>query len=396
MTTAFDNPRVSVIIPVYNQGAWLAYAIESALTQTYLNKEVIVVNDGSTEVSTRQAAQPYFGRIVYIEQENGGLAAARNRAIEAAGGELIAPLDADDVWLPQKLEIEVGALKCHPHVAMVHSSYYLIDGKGERTGLEVLPEGEYRPLPNILFEVPICVTTSLFPRYILDEIGMEDPAVSGTDDWDLWLRMAARGYNFYCVSEPLAEYRRHGSNMSLNLRLDIRPALKVLDKFYSQEGLPTEALKARDQAYFTRHAAGAAAYFSVGELEASREHIQSASGYAPQSIASGRFLQSFIHAGGKQPTLKSAQGAVRFVLEALASAQLPPSIYRKAAARADIVLALHAGSKRPMYTVRAIASALARDPKLIADRNVWAAGGRLLRRRLGIFKQQLDKLAKLS
>ena len=100
------EPLVSVIIPCYNQGKYLAEAIESALNQTYPHVEVIVVNDGSTD-NTAEVAARYAGRITYVEQENGGPSAARNAAIGVATGSLIAHLDSDDRWSPQKLERQV-------------------------------------------------------------------------------------------------------------------------------------------------------------------------------------------------------------------------------------------------------------------------------------------------
>src|SRR5690242_15804974 len=129
-----ENPLVSVIIPAYNQGPWLARAIESTLAQTYPHIEVIVVNDGSRDPVTRETAAQYIGRITYLEREtNGGVAAARNTGLEAARGELIAWLDQDDIWLTHKLEVEVRTLQAHPHVALIHSSYYQIDNEGRRT-----------------------------------------------------------------------------------------------------------------------------------------------------------------------------------------------------------------------------------------------------------------------
>src|SRR5437667_615802 len=98
MGTSAGHPLVSVIIPAYNRGHFLALAIESALGQTYPKVEVIVVNDGSTDRMTRETAERYAGRIIYIEQENAGVAAARNAGIAAAAGEYFALLDSDDVW----------------------------------------------------------------------------------------------------------------------------------------------------------------------------------------------------------------------------------------------------------------------------------------------------------
>src|SRR5437016_10401011 len=104
-----SEPLISAVIPSYNYGHFITDAIESALGQTYPHVEIIVVDDGSTD-DTREQLAPYSERVCYIHQENGGLSAARNTGIRAAKGEWIALLDADDVWHPRKLELQMNCL----------------------------------------------------------------------------------------------------------------------------------------------------------------------------------------------------------------------------------------------------------------------------------------------
>jgi glycosyltransferase involved in cell wall biosynthesis len=115
MKHSAESPKVSVIIPAYNQGDMLACAIKSALAQTYTNREIIVINDNSPNSITRRTAEQFATQIVYIERDtNGGVAAARNTGLEAATGSLIAWLDQDDIWLPRRLEMGVRTLQDHP------------------------------------------------------------------------------------------------------------------------------------------------------------------------------------------------------------------------------------------------------------------------------------------
>src|SRR5512143_4014499 len=113
-----SEPLVSVVMPVYNGARYLRQALESALNQTYRPLEIIVVDDGSTDETSAILAE-FGSRIRAIRQKNPGSAAARNAALQAAHGEIIAFLDADDLWLPQKLEVQVAYLRAHPDVELV-------------------------------------------------------------------------------------------------------------------------------------------------------------------------------------------------------------------------------------------------------------------------------------
>lgn len=372
---------MSVIIPAFNGGAWLAQAIESALAQTYPNTQIIVVNDGSTDPCTRETAITYLPHITYIEQENVGVAAARNTGIEASTGELIALLDQDDLWLPHKLQTQVSILNARPHLGLVHSSFQVINANSRPTGAIRLPQREYDPLPSLLLQVPIASCTALFPRRLLNETGQFDAALAGSDDWDLWLRIASQGYNFYCVGEPLAQYREHASNTSRNIDLMVRASINTLDKFYARTDIPASAMRSRDRAYFNKHAWAIALYYGARRTKCAQDHLQIAARSYPQGIATGRFLQSLIHAnqqaGGTAPGQADIHEAARFVQHTLAQAAIPPqirrAISRKIAARTRLLLALH--SRQPAQMV----GALLQDPSLLIDSEIWAA----LRRRTG-------------
>ena len=122
---------ISVIIPAYNHAKYLSEAIQSVLNQTYQNFEILIVDDGSTD-NTRQVVQNYTDqRIKYIYQENRGLAASRNAGLRVTQGEYVAFLDADDIFLPHKLEVQLDWFEAHPSCGMVFSGFYFMNDRGE-------------------------------------------------------------------------------------------------------------------------------------------------------------------------------------------------------------------------------------------------------------------------
>lgn len=233
---AVRRPLVSVIIPCHNAAAYLAEAIESALAQTYPVIEVVVIDDASTDGSY-DIAQKYVPRIKLLHnRHNRERAWSRNRAIAESIGEHIALLDADDVWLPQKLARQVAFLDEHPEIGLVYAKAEYIDEKSERVqrrneygwppidGQMIAPAGESTLL---LSWNRIPCLTAVFRRTIFDREGPFDETdwLQGVEDYDLWLRISdhhAIGF----IDETLARYRIHDKQTNANqfrmLKLEYR------------------------------------------------------------------------------------------------------------------------------------------------------------------------------
>ena len=364
----------------------LAHAIESALAQTYARFEIIVVNDGSTNPVTRETALAYGESITYIERENGGVAAARNTGLDAAAGELIAFLDQDDRWLPHKLQAEVDALRASPGVALAHSSYYLIDAEGCRQGVARLPQRQWFALPDLLVEGSVCASSVVVRKDVIAQAGALDPALAGSDDWDLWLRIAALGYRFLCLAEPLVEYRVHSTNASRDIDFMVASSLRTLDKFYTLPGLPEAAMRWRGRAYFQKQMAAAAMYYGARRVQEASAHLKSAALSYPEGAASGRALQSLIYSRSEHPNQEDAQEAMRFVEETV---RLSSRLTRKLEAQKWLVRSLHAGRSRRGLRLRYAGRALLTDPLLIFDRAMMGAGKRALARAASRLKLKL-------
>ena len=207
-------PLVSVIIPVYNTGRFAAEAIESALAQTYPRVEIIVVDDGSLE-PTEWLVKRFAGRIAYYAKPNGGPASARNLGIARSRGELVAFLDADDLWEPHKLAEQAAAMERHPETGLVYTAMAKIDRAGYPLDGEAVverrPSG--RVLTALFMRNIIPTSTVLVHRDCLDAVGLFDEALPVSEDYDLWLRISER-YEVAYVPQRLARYRVHPAGIS--------------------------------------------------------------------------------------------------------------------------------------------------------------------------------------
>jgi len=213
-----SQPLVTVIMAAYNGERYIRQALDSALAQTYPRLEVVVVNDGSTDSTPRILAE-YGDRIRCFTQPNAGQAAARNLAVSHAQGEWVAMLDQDDLWDPSKIEHQVAGLSAED--AVVHSGARQIDASGQ-TVRPAMGQPDMQACATLLdFIVGNRVTapTVVIRKDAYNSVGGFDPTNRfGTEDYQLWLRLAARGYRFRFVAEVLASWRVHGSNMSGNRR----------------------------------------------------------------------------------------------------------------------------------------------------------------------------------
>jgi glycosyltransferase involved in cell wall biosynthesis len=226
------NPTVSVIIPCFNYGRFLREAVASIQRQTFADHETIVVDDGSVD-DTEAVARDLGAAVRYIRQPNQGPSAARNTGISAARGRYIGFLDADDIWHPEKLARQVSILEGRPEVVLVYADATYFDAAtGQELGRHrerfVHVEGRIlRPLIEAGNFIPS--PTPLARRTTLDDVGGFDPTLRSSEDWDLWLRLAARGEVAY-VDESLARYRVHGAQASRNIDALRDGQLRVLGK----------------------------------------------------------------------------------------------------------------------------------------------------------------------
>ncbi|MEW5806018.1 MAG: glycosyltransferase [Acidobacteriota bacterium] len=222
-------PEVSVIIPAYNSERYIEEALESALAQTFPGIEIIVVDDGSTD-GTASILKKYEGRIRYFFQENRGLAAARNSGIKLASGSYLAFLDADDLFLPEKIALQKNFLDAHPEAAMVFSDFEYFGGSLLRHPIpDSFKRGEGDPFIDLFLFNCIAIPTILTRKESFDEIGLFDEELMAVEDYDFYLRLA-RKKRIGFIDRVLARVRLHPENMSRDAELMCEYELRVMDK----------------------------------------------------------------------------------------------------------------------------------------------------------------------
>ena len=208
---------VSVVIPNYNCSAFLPAALESVFAQTYPNVEVLVVDDGSTDDSLR-VLERYVDRVRVLRQPNGGVSAARNHGIRESRGELVALLDADDLWERDKLAKQLP-LFANPNVGLVYCAVEYVDEAGKSLGTNHTGRRGRVRRSIALLEGTIVLaggSTAVVRRECFDRAGLFDPELSTAADWDMWRRIACH-YEIDVVREPLMQYRLRPSSMHRNI-----------------------------------------------------------------------------------------------------------------------------------------------------------------------------------
>lgn len=208
-------PCVSVVIPVYNAGAPLKEAIDSALSQEHVQVEVLVVDDGSTCSVTRQILADYGDQIRCFTQKNSGPAAARNLGVQNASHEWIAFLDQDDIWLPGKLQKQMAvAGETGADVVYTNARNF---GELERVA-ELRCEPAQMPCEDVfeslLLDNVLTMAGVMIRRSTFIAAGCFRPEFAGVDDWDMWLKVSAAGAKFAAIPEALILYRWHSGSLS--------------------------------------------------------------------------------------------------------------------------------------------------------------------------------------
>lgn len=208
-----DTDLVSIIIPTYNRAEFIAEAIISVLSQTYSNIELIVIDDGSTDNTQQIVSTIIDKRLTYIKQNNRGRSNARNYALSLATGKYITFLDSDDLYLPNKIELQVSYLKNHPGVGMVYTSAHCIDTDGKLLDHKYTASTSGLIYQSIAFFTPVTITLPTVMTYksVLDQVGGFDENMDRFEDTDMWRRISKR-YRIDAMPDFTCLLRTHEDN----------------------------------------------------------------------------------------------------------------------------------------------------------------------------------------
>jgi len=272
-------PTVNVIIHTFNNEKFIAETVESVLKQTYNDYEIIVVDDGS-EDGTRDALLPYMQEIRYHYKENGGIASAKNAGISLSNAEFIAFLDHDDLWVPDKLKIQMEHFNSNLQVGLVYAKYTSFRNDKE---LRTKPEKGYSGwiFKKLLSKSFIQTSTVMVKRECLNTVGPFDESFKLADEYDMFLRVAKR---FQCgfVDKKLTRYRVHDRNASRNDLLFDKENLRVFKKVYNGytdlDEKEKKILRKRIAMYSIKVAGG---LYNQGQLEESKKYQKEAREYLP-------------------------------------------------------------------------------------------------------------------
>ena len=295
------SPRISVVLPTYNQAQYLGQAIQSVLAQTFADWELILVDDGSTDATPQCVAQFQDSRVRYIVQHNEERSRARNRGIREARGALIAFLDADDFWLPAYLATQVAKMDAYPSAGLSYTWNYDTNVTGQiigrrgygKSGLQ--DQDEF--FKAMLLGNRMIVDCVVVRAAIIQDAGCFDPDIVHVEDWDLWLRIS-RTWPVLVIAEPLACYRRY--DVFMPSRLIKRNAdagyIRVIEKagdYIKEASLHPMHVEALAEAHWR----SAWLRFAVGDIGVGQARMTAANDLHPGLFAPpySRFIQSIAY-----------------------------------------------------------------------------------------------------
>jgi glycosyltransferase involved in cell wall biosynthesis len=256
--TQVSTPRVSVVIPTYNDSLFLSDAISSVLSQTYRDIEVIVVDDGSTDNTAEIVKSFQDPRIRYIYQENRGVAAARNTGIMASRAEYIAWQDSDNVLFEDAIKKNVEFMDQYPEVGFSHGQYYTMDeiGRPLRRGRPRGPKKTFvrdgmEELSHLLLGDRTIGLFFMVRRDCFIKQGLFNTSLLMSEDWDIWIRLAKR-YAIGHLAEPLARVRYHSHSMTAKSKIEVvqKAHLDVIESVFADPELGPIYRPQKNKVYF--------------------------------------------------------------------------------------------------------------------------------------------------
>ena len=315
LKTSEQRCEVAVVVPCYNAASYLARALDSVLAQTYTNFRLCVVDDGSTD-ETARLLRGYAEYGSCVRQQRSGAAAARNRGISVCKERYIAFLDADDYWLPTKLERQIALLEQNPGVGLVCSDCATIEG---RKNIGSYFSNTKVPKTGRLFELLtrecfIFTPTVVVRRACMEEVGLFNESLEVSEDFELWLRIAAR-WDVAVVPEVLAvrETRPEGLSLSTRRETYLENGIAALENVKSVcEGLALKEFLALQKAIAQRYYVYGSYLLSDGHRTESRTQLAKAlQRWPPHARAWVKYALTFLSATSSRRLMEGHRRLMR-------------------------------------------------------------------------------------
>jgi glycosyltransferase involved in cell wall biosynthesis len=319
------DPKISVIIPTYNRRDLVVQAIESVLAQSYADFEVVVVDDGSQDDTRSVICACEDSRVRYIYQENQGLSGARNTGINAARGEYVAFLDADDLFLPGNLASQVETLASRSDVGLAAGGHVFVD----ETGQSLAQRQPWRTHPNLdlkacLVGCPIVPSAVVVRHEWLDLVKGFNPALRRAEDADLWIRLAYQGCRIAWTPKVVSAYRIHSGQMVQDGHRQKEVFLGVLDEFFKRQDLSDLIRSERTGAFAEAYLSGACREYGANQVDDARQSLAKAIDLKPVLLTGTRpRLADILVAWAADPVTGEPTAFMQNVLTHLPNSAMP-------------------------------------------------------------------------
>ncbi len=274
---------VSVIIPVFNGEAYIAEAIESVFSQTYPRRELIVIDDGSTD-DTQALVRRYDDHLRSIHQEHKGVSAARNHGLRLARGEYVVFLDADDILLDEKLAEQSACLDVDDSAGCIHSGWHQVDAQGNiiRT-VEPWVDAPRLDLEEWLTWCPFYLPALMFRRSRVEEVGGFDPTLPQAEDADFLLRLGLAGCPTVWLRKPTVCYRQHEASTMHNGPQQAACITRVMTSFFARPDCSRDLDRLADKILFNTAIWSAWQVYATGHGTEVTKYLVSSMAYRSES-----------------------------------------------------------------------------------------------------------------
>jgi glycosyltransferase involved in cell wall biosynthesis len=364
---------ISIIIPAYNQAAFVTACVESMLAQTHNEKEIIVVDDGSTD-DTERVLAPYAQQIHLIRQQNQGVSAARNNGFAASHGKFVLFIDADDYADRQQLESLLRLLENNPGAGAAFSSYAYVDADN-RLLRKLFLRGSRQPLKDLLSRNLQLPSTGgvLIRREVFERVGGFDTSMSPAADFDLWLRIAQFGYDFECASDVLFYYRIQPLSMSSRVDRMEDDLMRSLDKVFESSERDAETEQLKSLSYARTHLENAARYIRTEDIRSAVDRMQQAVRLKTHATSSIDAMLNWIAHSARDPRTPDATRFIERVFEHLPDEAQQLRMYKSRALGMYHTISLFEADqmKQSIKARQHIFPAIIRNPSNWRNKGFW-------------------------